>query len=303
MKKTLIALAAIAATSAFAQSTVTMYGVVDAGFTNAASTTKFTGTGINGTPRLGFKGEEDLGGGLKAVFQVETGLNSGKEAATTIGDRGAFAGVAGAFGTVTLGSSILSPSFFARAATEASATNNYSIAKYAGATRLDNSVNYTSPAWNGLTARASLVMKDDNGTTGNAASDISVVYAQGALTLAASASDNGFDKGTFVGASYNLGMATLYANYVDTAAVALTNAGATAAAAAAEYTSFGVSAPVGAAVILQADFRQTKDANPSANQYVLSAQYLLSKRTSLTGYTSKVEGVDSVFGAGIRHNF
>ena len=137
MKKTLIALATLAAVSgtAFAQSTVTLYGVVDAGITKGATTTTFTGGGINGTSRLGVKGTEDLGGGLSAVFQIETGLNSGKEAASSLGDRGAFVGLAGAFGTVTLGSSVLTPSFYARAATDPSTTNNYSLVKYAGAAR------------------------------------------------------------------------------------------------------------------------------------------------------------------------
>jgi predicted porin len=316
MKKTLIALAAIAATSAFAQSTVTLYGVLDAGVTNAASTTKFT-SGVNGTPRIGFKGEEDLGGGLKAIFQVETGFNGGKEAATSFGDRGAFVGVASNLGTVTLGSSILSPSFFARAGTDPSTTNNYSIVTYAGAARLDNSIHYTSPTMSGVTVRAAFVMKDDNGGT-NGASDIAATYSNGPLTLAASATDNGLNegKGSFVGAAYDLGVVKLFANSVKapgTAAVAAAaavaavpgNAGTAAVAAKAAvtgltYTSFGVSAPIGA-FVLQADFRQTKDA--SADMYVLSAQYALSKRTSLTAYTSKMESADSTVGAGIRHNF
>jgi predicted porin len=316
MKKTLIALAAVAATSAFAQSTVTLYGVVDAGFTKGATTTTFTGGGINGTSRLGFKGEEDLGGGLKAVFQVETGLNSGKETASSIGDRGAFVGLAGAFGTVTMGSSVLSPSFYARAATDTSTANNYGIAKFGGATRLDNSFNYTSPTWNGLTLRASMVQSDDNG--GKAASDVSAVYANGPLTLAASSADNGKaeGKGSFVGAAYDLGVAKLHLSSVkatgtpavaSAAAVAAApgNAGTAAVTAAAAvkgltYTSVGVSAPIGA-ITLQADYRVAKDA--ADDTYVLSAQYALSKRTSLTAYTAKTEKVKASIGAGVRHNF
>ncbi len=316
MKKTLIALAAVAATSAFAQSTVTLYGVVDAGITKGATTTTFTGAGINGTSRLGFKGEEDLGGGLKAIFTVETGLNSGKEAASSIGDRGAFVGLAGAFGTVTMGSSVLTPSFYARAFTDPSTTNGYSIVKFGGAARLDNSINYTSPSFSGLTVRASMVQKDDNG--GKNASDISVSYANGPLTLGASAADNGKaeGKGSFVGAAYDFGMAKVFVNSVKAvgtpavaaaAAVAAVpgNAGTAAVTAAAAvkgvtYTSFGVSAPFGATT-LQADYRTAKDMNDDT--YVLSAQYALSKRTSLTAYTAKTEGAKAVLGAGVRHNF
>jgi len=301
MKKSLIALAALAATASFAQSSVTLYGVVDAGITKGTdSKTIFAGGGINGTPRLGVKGTEDLGGGLSAVFQIETGLNSGKETAASLGDRGAFVGLAGGFGTVTIGSSVLTPSFFARAATDASTTNNYSIAKFGGATRLDNSVNYTSPSWNGLTLRASMVLKADNGTTGKGATDFSVVYANGPLTVAASSSDNGFDKGTFAGAAYNLGVASVFVSSVDTAATSTTMPGVTTAAAAAKYTNIGVSMPAGAWTF-QFDHRQQKNANADTN--VVSAQYALSKRTSLTAYTSKTEGAKSAVGAGIRHNF
>lgn len=84
MKKTLIALAALAATGAFAQSNVTMYGSIDVGqiyktHTAADGTTlsKTTGIGegMNAGNRLGFKGTEDMGGGLKANFVIETGMN------------------------------------------------------------------------------------------------------------------------------------------------------------------------------------------------------------------------------------
>ncbi|MEY2993702.1 MAG: hypothetical protein RL357_637, partial [Pseudomonadota bacterium] len=211
MKKTLIALAAVAVSgAAFAQAT--LYGVVDAGFINDGTSTKFAGGGVNGTSRLGVKGTEDLGGGLSGVFQIEAGLNSGKEAATSLGDRGAFVGVAGGFGTVTLGSSVLSPSFFARGATDPSTTNNYGIAKFGGATRNDNSINYTSPNVGGVTLRIAMVQSADNG--GKAASDLSAVYASGPLTIAASSSDNGTAKGNFVGAAYNLGMAKVFVNSV-----------------------------------------------------------------------------------------
>jgi predicted porin len=228
---------------------------------------------------------------LKAVFQVETGLNSGKEAATSIGDRGAFVGIAGGFGTVTLGSSVLSPSFYARAATDVSTTNNYGIATFSGATRLDNSVNYTSPNFGGLTVRASMVQKADN--AGNNATDLSVVYANGPLTLAASSSDSGTATGSFIGAAYDLGMAKVFVSSVDTDIAATSYA-------ADKYTNIGVSAPVGA-LTLQADYRQAKNAD--VNTYALSAQYALSKRSSLTAFTSKADNADAKVGFGIRHNF
>jgi predicted porin len=88
MKKTLIALAALAATSAFAQSTVTLFGVADIGYGThtttgnvvtggAAASIKTAGVmdGANAGSRIGFRGTEDLGGGLKADFWVEQGIS------------------------------------------------------------------------------------------------------------------------------------------------------------------------------------------------------------------------------------
>lgn len=84
MQKKLIALAiaGLASTAAFAQSNVTIYGVVDASIdiTDSGDTTGATGdrtTKISSnSSRLGFKGTEDLGNGLKAVFQIETGIDA-----------------------------------------------------------------------------------------------------------------------------------------------------------------------------------------------------------------------------------
>jgi len=74
MKKTLIALAAVAATSAFAQSTVTIYGQADAAVTSIKSgTNSFTGVlgAGRGSNFVGFMGTEDLGGGWNANFKIE----------------------------------------------------------------------------------------------------------------------------------------------------------------------------------------------------------------------------------------
>ena len=71
MKKTLIALAALAATASFAQSTVTLYGVVDAAYakgTGSVSDKTQLKSGGYSSSRFGVRGTEDLGGGLKASF-------------------------------------------------------------------------------------------------------------------------------------------------------------------------------------------------------------------------------------------
>jgi len=130
MKKSLIALAALAATGAFAQSTVTLYGLADIAYgahkTTSRDGTAFTKTGgvMDGShagSRIGFRGTEDLGGGLKASFVIEQGISptqpeafnirvgsnahqiAGNNTHTTGNSRQTFLGLAGGFGEVRIG--------------------------------------------------------------------------------------------------------------------------------------------------------------------------------------------------------
>ena len=80
MKKTLIAMAVVAASStAMAQSSVTLFGIVDAALArvsaNGISKTGITNSGLNSS-RFGMRGTEDLGGGLKAGFHLEGALSN-----------------------------------------------------------------------------------------------------------------------------------------------------------------------------------------------------------------------------------
>ena len=126
MKKTLIALAAVAATgAAFAQSSVTLYGVADVavGKTNQAglnlASDKFqaiaSNTLNNGTSRYGFRGVEDLGGGMKAGFNFEAGISLTTGAGNLSGgqafSRAANVSLMGGFGEIRAGRS-LTPSFY-----------------------------------------------------------------------------------------------------------------------------------------------------------------------------------------------
>ncbi len=106
MKKLLIATAALAmvAGTAQAQSSVTVYGIIDTGY-NSLENTNSSGTKVErsriiagdagaggeaATSRLGFRGSEDLGGGLKANFIIETGIGA---STTVVGDRAFWAGL------------------------------------------------------------------------------------------------------------------------------------------------------------------------------------------------------------------
>jgi predicted porin len=104
MKKSLIALAALAAAGvASAQSSVTLFGIVDAtwahGSGSVASKTQLTNSGYNSS-RLGFRGTEDLGGGMSASFWLEAGLNNddGRGAATNTNNQASGAAIAGLAG-------------------------------------------------------------------------------------------------------------------------------------------------------------------------------------------------------------
>ncbi|PRY06364.1 porin [Paraburkholderia sp. BL25I1N1] len=118
MKRIPVALAvsaAFAASAAHAQSSVTLYGLIDAGlmYTNNVKTSatahgslvQATSGNINGS-RFGMRGAEDLGGGLKAIFVLENGFNVQNGRLGQNGrmfGRQAFVGLSSEFGTVTLG--------------------------------------------------------------------------------------------------------------------------------------------------------------------------------------------------------
>jgi predicted porin len=143
MKKTAVAIASLATLATFtvlattsslaqAQSSVTLYGTVDAGIEsfsnqNAAknSKTDFAGNGGELPTLWGFRGSEDLGGGQKAVFNLEGSYNSGTGANTpgnangngNLFGRQAYAGLGGDWGTVKLGLQV-DPAFSSMKATD-----------------------------------------------------------------------------------------------------------------------------------------------------------------------------------------
>lgn len=116
MKKTVLAMALLSLTStaALADSNVSVYGLLDQAlvYTNnanaaQASVVRMKSGGMN-TSRLGFRGTEDLGGGLKAVFQLESGIqiDTGvQDDSTALFNRQANVGFEGGFGRVVVGRS------------------------------------------------------------------------------------------------------------------------------------------------------------------------------------------------------
>ncbi|QBI03506.1 porin [Pseudoduganella albidiflava] len=114
MKKTLISVAVLGAMSsaAFAQSNVTIYGIVDAGIVaerggKDGNVTKVS-SGVANASRIGFRGTEDLGGGLSAIFTLETGYKTDDgqldNTSNTLFNRQAFVGLRSTTaGTLTVG--------------------------------------------------------------------------------------------------------------------------------------------------------------------------------------------------------
>ena len=168
MKKKILAAALVASLPLFAQaqSSVTMYGIVDASVgiedtdTPGTDSTFVVQSGTQSTSRIGFRGTEELGNGLKALFNIEADVNVDTGAGNNVlFQRRAVVGMEGGFGTVTVGREY-SPAAAIAQASDALGHGFYgsSLASFVGTDRLtrrlSNSVNYKSKAWNGITVGA-----------------------------------------------------------------------------------------------------------------------------------------------------
>jgi predicted porin len=165
MQKKLIALAVAGLVSApaFAQSNVTIYGTIDYGYTvqgksiyeNEDDYRSGIDSGVSKSNRLGFKGTEDLGNGLKAVFVLESGIAGDSNGTGGLwggaGARQAYAGLAGGFGTIAFGRQY-TPQHLFTSAVDPFGKNGLGSAKnvIAGDDRLDNLLAYISPNWGGF---------------------------------------------------------------------------------------------------------------------------------------------------------
>jgi len=178
MQKKLIALAVAAAISAPAfadNANVTVYGRVHTSLdsnTGNAGATQAAGTvnGLNLTSnssRLGFKGSEDLGGDLKAVYQYETEVLAQGNAAAMLGaERDTYVGVAGGFGTVVAGRLPLANQYVGDAnfmgdkvgdAGNLTAGGFGGLGRLAVPSRASRAIGYVSPTFAGVTITAGLV--------------------------------------------------------------------------------------------------------------------------------------------------
>ena len=355
MKKSLIALAVLGLSgAAMAQSSVTLYGVADAGVgkisagvVDAANTkygrvsllggyndntnkTQFMSSSLmnNGTSRWGMRGTEDMGGGLKAGFNFEAGLDLDDGSGGNSFARQANVWLGGDWGTVKLGRQF-TPSYLAIGTYELTSQANYSVLgntyKYAGLTqRASSAFAYVTPTFNGLTAAVAYVSKKDY--VGLNVWDVAVLYGNGPISAGLSVNKVKSGKTDYqLGGKYTFGNFALAASYTQAG-----NAGGVVvngpemaqqvyAPLKATRRGFGIggSATFGAFTATLDLTRDTRNQWASGSYFndngvftnnkkwtngVVELKYALSKRTFLYGAYLRLDGTNN-YGLGMRHNF
>lgn len=341
MKKSLLALAVLGAFAgaASAQSSLTVFGIVDLSVNNVKNgsvSQKFMGSNQLNSNRLGFRGTEDLGGGMTASFWLEGGMsNDDGNAGGLTFTRRSTVSLSGGFGEVRLGRDYTNT--FTNVATfDAYGANGFgnfsnlyastpaSLGVNTAATgtlvRANNMVGYFTPGnLGGLYASAQIAAGEGSNSNkytgfrlGYAAGPVDVAVAMSQTTVASADKYKVFN----VGASYNLGVAKVLAQYDQRKLGAL------------KYTSYqlSTSVPLG-----QGEFRASyakgnaeggttgaNDATLLGFEYIynlskrtaLYTQYgrLANKGTSAIALGGSVTGAGTGFtstgyGAGVRHIF
>lgn len=312
------ALAATAAAPAFAQS-VTLWGRLNTSVESQkiGSADRKSVVQNNGS-RLGLKGTEDLGGGLKAGFNLEHGLNSDTGAATegtNFWNRQSSVELSGSFGTIRLGN-WFPDSYFSSVDrtsnhnhdTGTSSDNLFSSFGFGART---NKVGYFSPTVNGFNFIGSVRAGEGSGPR---AYDLSVNYEVAGLHIAGTfAQNNKFGttakrKAYGLEADYGFGpfLVTGYYQREEVDGFKSRDIGRVSAMYTVGQSEFHVNVG-GTKAGSDAEFR-----NGGAKQYTLGYNYNLSKRTKVYGFYTKTDynasGLGSLpdfssLAAGIRHNF
>ncbi|WP_370681057.1 porin [Comamonas sp. GB3 AK4-5] len=313
MKKSLIALAVMAASgAAMAQSSVTLFGVVDEAVTYANGGQNWSGinSGGNATSRLGFRGTEDLGGGLKANFWLEGAVGADDGGSGLDFKRRSTVGLEGGFGEVRLGRELTAAynavarydvfgnvgignsrmwadgsKLNAGGLTGVQLTNN----------RVSNAITYITPNFSGFKAAANYGFGEETGSNrGNRYLSAGLTYDNGPLSLGLGLERQnrteiiagGRDVTAWsLGGSYNLGVVKLAAAYKDSQSKI--EAGDKD-----KFKGFmlGLSAPVGTAGEVKASYNHYEnkyaigaDGKLKADQFALGYVHNLSKRTAVYG--------------------
>ena len=329
------------ALTAQAQQT-TVYGVIDTGvqsYNNGTSQYSRMADNQLGTSRLGFRGTEVLGNGLKANFQLEGQLNpsAGSMGSTTVAaneifNRDSYVGLSGAFGEFRLGRTDVAKAGEVDAVLLLPIVGNYGLMPVNGTgvelgTDQKNVVTYLSPEIKGVQVIVGHATNASGATTDAIADQqgITLVYTRGALKGAVGYQKN--DAATEVakrdaitiGASYDFGPVIVAFAHAqgDTSTTATVTS---------KSTNYVVKVPLANGYAVSGIYGKTVDGASSANNngesYTLMATKSLSKRTTLyTAYTDvrnqsnssmrtfngtapATAGLDTKsFGVGINHTF
>jgi len=329
MKKSLLALAVLAASgAAMAQSSVTLYGVADAGVTYVNGGKNWTGltSGNNLTSRLGFRGVEDLGGGLKANFMLEAGLNldngdgASGYAGAKAGDglafkRQATVGLEGGFGEVRLGRE-LTAAYRATARYDVFGSVGLGqswlwrdggvVDGSANATavttnqRVSNAVTYVSPNFSGFKGSVNYGFGEVAGANSDSQYlGAGLTYDNGPLSLGlglerlnkgANSVATGKINVWSLGGSYDLGVAKILAGYRDSKVDLAVGDNKR------KGYMLAVTAPVGPGLVRAAYNRYENNVagvKLKADHFAVGYVYGLSKRTSLYGTYAYLKNKDN----------
>ena len=320
-------LAVVGSSAALAQSSVTLYGRVNTSIEHQKTGDVTVNGMVNNSSRFGFKGTEDLGGGLKAGFQLESGFDSsdGTGSAWTHPTTGmSFArqseiNLSGGFGMLRLGN-FTPESYYATADyvglhnhdTGTSSDALYYDPVWFGGLSTKNKVGYRTPDMGGLTVDASVSMHEKNPTVGPRKNgyDLAANYNMGALALGAGYSQVGDNNQFALRGLYTVGQFMLGAYYQrnDEDVLGTRNNFRLAGAYMMGASEFHLN--VGRAN------SWSKVNDSAATQYTLAYNYNLSKRTKVYAFYTKLDnkaganyisgasGVDfSSVAVGVRHNF
>jgi len=330
MKKTLVAVAAMAAVTG-ALADVTIFGIVDQAYTMSTAktaagvSTKTTTVGGQYTgSELGFKGTEDLGGGLKASFQIhfapnidgnltdqEDSAGDTLDPSTSPTGYQSHVGLSGDFGAVKLGK-YFSPMFFHSLTFDATGASAIGFNVANGVTPTfaltSNAIQYDLPTLvPGLGVSYMQAQGEEAGSSENNISNIRLMYSSGPLsagysTATTKGASGASTKDNATGLSYDLGMAKVFYNATSTKASTATES--------TKGTNFGISVPFGATTLNYTN-TTSKDSTDASKGMLIQGIYALSKRTSVilqNGSTKVTLGTTSgastkVTAVGLWHSF
>ena len=315
MNRSLIIAAALASvgTSAFAQSTVTLYGRL-----NLTVERQKAGNGPNNwvmqnsSSRFGLKGSEDLGGGMKAGFQIEHGFNpaNGQQSQTNFWARQSEVNLSSSsLGMIRLGN-FTSEAYYATSdyvGMHNHETGSSADAFYAYLGRNTGKVAYRTPGFGGATLEGAVT----EGGSLNRTYDFALNYDAGPLHLGAgyekNSPTNKNAKEFAVRALYEMGAFT-FGGYVqrDTDGYGTGFGNRTTLRLSGMYAMGNTE--------FHANFGHAGDysklaGDQAANQYTLGINQNLSKRTKVYGFFTKIADKGTIYGdfssfaVGVRHNF